>query len=462
MALRVPFMSLCRPVTRGANSINSSKSCLPKGFEKRRVEHSALARLRAIRMQGSTSQTEFPNYMDGDMMLKKQAEWQRQFLKDQALVCPEPSSTQQTLRSSFIRKGVGLHSGAPVTVRVRPAFAGEGRYFVLVPEGYIKDEEETFEDDEEIDEEDLEDMRLEFYKMSLLDEEERAAREEELFPGQDLNIDKVTPAESAVKGDKGEVRIPASLDHVVSEPLKLCTKLQAGDVTISTVEHILSALEASGVDNARIEVQEGTELPVLDGSAEGWLGGVTDCGVVPAVCPKGKTRDRLAYKPSEPIVVSSGESFIMLHPEDKPRITYTIDFSAKSSAIGKQSHSWCPLEDKPYAYDIGQARTFTTLEDAEEARKAGLIRGGSPVNALIAGRADFENPPLRYSNEPVRHKMLDLIGDMALLASNGNAGLPIGHVVAFKAGHELHVKFARKVLEACSKDGPVPAVVRKQ
>jgi UDP-3-O-[3-hydroxymyristoyl] N-acetylglucosamine deacetylase len=235
----------------------------------------------------------------------------------------------------------------------------------------------------------------------------------------------------------------------------VCTKLALGDAAVSTVEHLLSALEASGVDNARIEVEEGTELPILDGSAEGWVLGIKDSGVVEAQSAAGETLARKAWRPKEPIVVSSGESFVMLHPEGKTRLTYIVDFTAKTKAIGKQSFSWCPADDLPYGHEIANARTFTTLEDAEAARAAGLIKGGSPVNALIADRSMYQNGPLRYYDEPVRHKMLDLIGDLALAAGDGNAGLPIGHVVAYKASHDLHVKFARKLLEACSADDQV-------
>lgn len=92
-----------------------------------------------------------------------------------------------------------------------------------------------------------------------------------------------------------------------------------------------------------------------------------------------------------------------------PRLTYLVDFSAKSTAIGRQQHTWALLEDANYAQCLARARTFTTLEDAEAARDAGLIKGGSPVNALIADGENWFNAPLRYENEPARHKLLDLV-----------------------------------------------------
>ncbi|KAK3236457.1 hypothetical protein CYMTET_53406, partial [Cymbomonas tetramitiformis] len=108
-------------------------------------------------------------------------------------------------------------------------------------------------------------------------------------------------------------------------------------------------------------------------------------------------------------------------------------------------------EDGLYDSQLALARTFTTLDDVQQLYDAGLIKGGSPANALIAEDAQYYNPPLRYSNEPVRHKMCDLIGDLALLGKEGNGGLPVGHVVAYKAGHDLHVRFARELLAACKK-----------
>eukprot|EP00242_Pyramimonas_sp_CCMP2087_P011177 CAMPEP_0198210534 /NCGR_PEP_ID=MMETSP1445-20131203/20478_1 /TAXON_ID=36898 /ORGANISM="Pyramimonas sp., Strain CCMP2087" /LENGTH=465 /DNA_ID=CAMNT_0043884617 /DNA_START=58 /DNA_END=1452 /DNA_ORIENTATION=+ len=382
-----------------------------------------------------------------DEIMKKQKQIQRKFLVEKNLVAPQPALHQQTVRSSFIRKGVGLHSGAPVTVRVRPALAGEGRYFVIVPSGTI-DDEETFPDDTELSPEEAEEVKLEFFKMSLLDDEEREQREKELFPDMDLNLDKPAEQEAAVKGTAGETRIPAHLNSVVSERLTLCTKLTAGGATVSTVEHLLSALEASGVDNARIEVEDGFELPILDGSADGWVSGIVDCGVVAAETAGGERMPRKALQPKLPIVVQNGDSFIMLNPEAKTRLTYIVDFTQKSTAIGKQTFSWCQQEDHPYGMELALARTFTTMEDVEVARAAGLIKGGSPVNALIADGSEYFNPPLRYNEEPVRHKMLDLIGDLALMAEGGNGGLPTGHVVAYKAGHDLHVKFAKALVEA--------------
>jgi len=392
--------------------------------------------------------------------MKKHEQIQRRFMLETALVAPQPASQQQTLRSSFIRKGVGLHSGAPATVRVRPAFAGEGRYFVIVPPGTIEDDDQLY-DDTEVSPEEEEEIKLEFFKMSLLDDEEREQREKELFPGLDLNIDKETEQESVTTGESGETRIPASLNSVINERLMLCTKLGVEDATVSTVEHLLSALEACGVDNARIEVEDGPELPVLDGSADGWVSGIRDCGVVTATTQEGEAMQRLALKPQDPIVVQNGDAFIMLNPEEKTRLTYIVDFTAKSTAIGKQTFSWCPLEDLPYSRELALARTFTTMEDAEAAREAGLIKGGSPTNALIADGSDFFNPPLRYPNEPVRHKMLDLIGDLALVGMGGNGGLPTGHVVAYKAGHDLHVKFAKALLAASTTEDWAPTAVKE-
>jgi UDP-3-O-acyl-N-acetylglucosamine deacetylase len=95
--------------------------------------------------------------------------------------------------------------------------------------------------------------------------------------------------------------------------------------------------------------------------------------------------------------------------QPSPRLTYLVDFSTKSTAIGRQQHTWALLEDPNYAQCLARARTFTTLEDAQAARDAGLIKGGSPVNALIADGEKWFNAPLRYENEAARHKLLDLV-----------------------------------------------------
>ncbi len=219
----------------------------------------------------------------------------------------------------------------------------------------------------------------------------------------------------------------------------LSTELARGEAKVRTVEHLLAALFGSGVDNARIEIN-GPELPLLDGSALNWIEAIAAVGVV-----NGKNDD---FSPNlappmlkEPIFVREGDAFVGAIPADRLRFSYGIDFAC--SAIGNQWHSF-EFSPSNFAAEIAPARTFGLAEQVEQLQKAGLIKGGTLENALVASDRGWLNPPLRFANEPVRHKLLDLVGDLSLLGSS----LPVAHFLAYKASHKLHVKLAKTIFDS--------------
>jgi len=124
----------------------------------------------------------------------------------------------------------------------------------------------------------------------------------------------------------------------------------------------------------------------------------------------------------------------MFNPDAVTKLTYGIDFSYKSTAIGKQWESWTPTEDGSYVDVISRARTFATMQDIMAYYRAGYIRGGTESCALIATGDKWWNPPMLLPAEPARHKLLDLIGDLSLLADPGMSGIPVGHTVCYKVG----------------------------
>ena len=355
-----------------------------------------------------------------------------------------------------------------------PAFANEGRYFVRVPPGVVPENASSASDEEsgafardDLTDEETEDLLLDHLRDMMgnmrpssraADEEEKkknAERAEEL--GAREAARRESPSAFVSKNATEETRIAASA-ALTQANLRLSTRLAVDEANaVGTVEHVLSALEACGVDNARIEVEGTGEIPILDGSAYPFTYDVARVGVVPA--PSVDAGDdsasgdsappRMAWKLDAPITVrGDGGAFVTLHPDDATKLTYGIDFTYKSRAIGKQWESWTPTEDGAYADFIAPARTFATMADVMAYFRAGYIRGGTENCALIAHGDEFWNPPMVLPNEPARHKLLDLIGDLSLLAEPGMAGVPVGHVVAYKAGHELHAKFARAVREA--------------
>jgi UDP-3-O-[3-hydroxymyristoyl] N-acetylglucosamine deacetylase len=222
--------------------------------------------------------------------------------------------------------------------------------------------------------------------------------------------------------------VPAHIEQV--SQTRLSTELGTGEERIRTVEHLLAALAAMGIDNARIEI-DGPEAPLLDGSAKEWAQAIAQAGD----CPQVDLRD--VWTLTDPLWIRDGDAFVAALPSPELRFTYGIDFALP--AIGNQWHSWSPSQD-PFATTIAPARTFGLAEQIEYLRSQGLIKGGSLDNALVCGSEGWLNPPLRFANEPARHKLLDLIGDLSLLGT-----MPTAHFLAYKASHALHTQLARSL-----------------
>ncbi len=232
--------------------------------------------------------------------------------------------------------------------------------------------------------------------------------------------------------------IPASI-AAVSQTV-LSTQLKQGEASVRTVEHLLASLAAMGVNNARIEI-DGPEVPLLDGSALIWAENIAKVGIV----EQDSTVIGDALFVEEPIWVRQEDAFVCALPAPQIRFSYGIDFELP--AIGNQWHSWLPAVEPPNSYkdfvaEIAPARTFGLMHQIEHLKTSGLIKGGSLENALVCGPDGWVNPPLRFSNEPVRHKILDLVGDLSLLGI-----FPRAHILAYKASHNLHIQLAEKILD---------------
>lgn len=210
------------------------------------------------------------------------------------------------------------------------------------------------------------------------------------------------------------------------------TSLMKKGVLISTTEHLLSALAASGVDNAFIDI-DNLEVPIIDGSALPFWRLIQQAGL------KQQRARRTYLKVLRPVEVVEGERRIVVRPAERLRITCRIAFSHR--LIGEQFMDFVP-RNGDYEAEIAPARTFGFLEEVEVLRKSGLIRGGSLKNAVVLTRDGVMNSEgLRFPDEFCRHKILDLVGDLALL------GHPlIGHVLAERAGHAMHYALVSRLL----------------
>jgi len=204
----------------------------------------------------------------------------------------------------------------------------------------------------------------------------------------------------------------------------LATTLGANGVTVSTVEHLLSAFSGMGVDNAIIEL-DSFEVPVMDGSALPFVNMLKEVGTH----VQKKNKKMLIIK--KPVSVNDGDASAMFVPADEFKITYEIDF--KHPVIGKQSYRMT-FSDEKYEKEICAAQTFGFLKDLEFLQAKGLALGGSLKNAIVLDNNKIINKEgLRIENVFVKHKILDAIGDLFLL------GMPIiGHFIAYKSGHRLN------------------------
>lgn len=269
---------------------------------------------------------------------------------------------QRTISSAVEAAGIGLHSAAPVHVRLLPAAANRGIVFR--------------------------------------------------------------------RTDLDDFEIPASWKHIAR--VSYATSLMRQGVLISTTEHLLAALYAMEVDNAVIEINS-LELPILDGSCAPFIAMLKQAGLR-------RQRARRSYlKLLRPVEVVDGSKRIAVYPCDRFRITSSIDFPHPS--VGRQSLE-LDLTPETFEREIAPARTFGFLDELPQMQDMGLIRGGSLANALVFTRDSVMNEGgLRFPDECCRHKILDLIGDLALI------GHPLrAHVVAERAGHAMHTALVLKLV----------------
>jgi UDP-3-O-[3-hydroxymyristoyl] N-acetylglucosamine deacetylase len=220
----------------------------------------------------------------------------------------------------------------------------------------------------------------------------------------------------------GQPAVPARTDHVVSTLLS--TTIGQNGASVSTVEHLMSALAGTGIDNAKILI-DGPEVPVMDGSAAKFVDLLRGAG------SRAQARPRRFLLVRRPLSVIDGDRFVRIEPADRLRISCTIDY--EHPVVSTQSLD-LTFSDQAFAKEIGPARTFGFLEDYEALKANGLAKGGSLDNAVVVGPDKVLNGDgLRFEDEFVRHKILDFIGDLALL------GRPvIGHFEIYKSGHALH------------------------
>ena len=268
---------------------------------------------------------------------------------------------ERTIRTPVECRGAGLHSGAPVSLRILPASGGTGIIFRRT---------------------DLDDFDVEAVIK---------------------NVAKVSYA----------------------------TSLMKHGVLISTTEHLLSAFIGMGIDNAIVELNN-LELPILDGSALPFIDLIQRAGL------RQQRRKRTYIRILRPYEMREGEKFIGVYPSDVYSVSYAINFP--HPLIGSETLK-VELTNGNYVSQIAPARTFGFLEQQRAMLNMGLIRGATRESCIVLTSQGLDNPPLRYKDEFVRHKILDLIGDLALFGRR-----ILGYVKADRAGHAMHTAIVSRIL----------------
>jgi UDP-3-O-[3-hydroxymyristoyl] N-acetylglucosamine deacetylase len=271
---------------------------------------------------------------------------------------------QQTLAAAVTCSGIGLHSGQPVTITLRPAPPDTGVVFV----------------------------------------------------NRNADVDAF---------------LPASIEHRV--PTELCTAISGNGFQVKTIEHLLAALSGLDVDNVYIDVTA-SEVPVMDGSAAPFVRLMQSVGVI------SQDRKQPFLKIMTPIEVSEGSKRVRIEPSSTPRITYSIHYDHPLIKTQTYVHD---CSASAFENHIAEARTFGFLHEVQALWARGLGQGGTLDNTVVLSEDGIVNESgLRFFNEFVRHKVLDLIGDFSLLGMSF-----IGHIVAERSGHALHTRLVQQILE---------------
>jgi UDP-3-O-[3-hydroxymyristoyl] N-acetylglucosamine deacetylase len=256
-----------------------------------------------------------------------------------------------------------------------------------------------------------------------------------LHSGQPVNLMlRPAPPDTGVvfvnRNGKNGASLAASVEHLV--PTELCTAISGNGFQVKTIEHILAALAGLDIDNVYVEVDAG-EAPVMDGSAAHFVRLIRSAGILP------QSRRQPYLKITWPLEVVDGARRVRIEPSSTTKITYSIHYS--HPLIQTQTYFY---EHSVHAFEreIADARTFGFLQEVEALWARGLGQGGSLDNTIILSQDGILNESgLRFANEFVRHKILDLIGDFSLL------GVPfIGHLIAERSGHSMHTRLVQQIL----------------
>lgn len=374
---------------------------------------------------------------------------------------------QKTILKPIKVSGISIHDKKIAKIVLSPANSGDGRYFVINKEKSFKNAIKN----------DINSTNLnKLITKSMPDIDSITKNNSVLLSqrenGYSGNFQLYTDSTFSVNQDTRTLKNPqnnkrllykpinsidASIENVVSKPTWQLS-LEKNFESVNSIEHLLSTLEALSIDNLRIDISDGNHIPILDGSAIGWVDEIAKAKITYSKSNSSfnsknqyeKRKKKLRSHANKFITLNSNDSFISYYPDTSSKITVGLDLSKNAPIIGKQWFSYNIFEDDHYKWEIAPARMYiNSLDQLYKATDIGYFKTGIENTINVANFDSWLNSDsLRYYNtECARHEILDIIGCLGLLSYKGNGGIPFGHIVAYKPDLELTVRFVKLLKE---------------
>jgi len=388
-------------------------------------------------------------------------------VKYQNDILPKIEKYQKTILNPIKVSGISAHDKKLVNILLSPSNSGDGRYFVINKKKTLKRTDintNKYTNLNKLITRNLPDIDSISKNNSILlsQRENGYSGNFQFYADSTFSMNQDTNTLKKLLNNKKFIEksnnsIDASIENVLSKPIWHLS-LEKNFQSVNSIEHLLSTLEALSIDNLRMEISDGNHVPILDGSAIGWVDEIAKAKITysksyTSLDSKNqymKRKKKLHPYANKFITLNSNDSFISYYPDTSSKITVGIDLSKDAPIIGKQWFSYNIFEDDHYKWEIAPARMYiNSLDQLYKATDIGYFKTGTENTINVANFDTWLNTDsLRYYNtECARHEILDIIGCLGLLSYKGNGGIPFGHIIAYKPDLALTIKFVKLLKE---------------
>mmetsp|Transcript_12834 Transcript_12834/g.25087 ORF Transcript_12834/g.25087 Transcript_12834/m.25087 type:complete len:403 (+) Transcript_12834:1-1209(+) len=375
------------------------------------------------------------------------------------------SKYQKTINSPIILKGIGIHNNNKVSISITPLYNKKGRYFnndtrAFNIDNRNKKNQIMYKDLFRTINKDYNTPLYSFHELeSFLLIGNRGFKKDlihyknEIYKKNFKIFQDISYSSEYVNNDT-ENYINAQIENVLRKPVHHIS-LENKKNQINGVEHLLSALESLSIDNVLISLNGGNEVPILDGSSLVWINELINAGTNTGQKDhyfnnNKKRRRKIKFYSNKSFSLYHNDSFISYHPSKFSKITVGLDYSDSAPLIGKQWFSYDIFNDNHYRWEISPSRMYIpTIQCLYESMDSGYFKAGIEdcVNLCMFDKWHNSDQIRFYDTESARHEILDLIGCLSLLSNNGNGGIPLGHIIAYKPSLELNIRFVKLLKE---------------